>query len=159
MPRLLLDSDDEPENRRSTTKKPFGQKRSVHAALGGGKGAPYIYLMNYHFFTFYFFPVYILLIFSYFDFAVADILLWRNKKLSAGILAVATLVWFLFDVVEYNLIELLSHISLLAMFFLLAWSWAAQLIDRLVNLMSCLQTYLIISSLRIPYCGKFYGCI
>ncbi|KAF3326632.1 Reticulon-like protein B9 [Carex littledalei] len=111
MPRLKYysDSDDEPEIRRTTIRtavttssssirKPFSQKRSVHAALGGGK--------------------------------VADILLWRNRNLSAGLLAGATIVWFLFDVVEYNLIELLSHISLLAMLFLLVWSWAAQLIDR-----------------------------
>ncbi|KAJ4796793.1 Reticulon-like protein [Rhynchospora pubera] len=61
---------------------------------------------------------------------VADVLLWRDRNLSGGILAGATLIWFLFDVVEYNLIELLSHISLFAMLFLFIWSWSAQLVDR-----------------------------
>ncbi|PAN18277.1 hypothetical protein PAHAL_3G191400 [Panicum hallii] len=61
---------------------------------------------------------------------VADILLWRNKNLSAGILAGATLVWFLFDVVEYNVVTLLCHIALLGMLLLFIWSNAAPLFDR-----------------------------
>uniref|UniRef100_A0A0A8YQZ3 Reticulon-like protein n=1 Tax=Arundo donax TaxID=35708 RepID=A0A0A8YQZ3_ARUDO len=61
---------------------------------------------------------------------VADILLWRNRNLSAGILAVATLVWFLFDVLEYNLVTLLCHIALLGMLLLFIWSNAAPLFDR-----------------------------
>ena len=39
--------------------------------------------------------------------AVADVLLWRDRNLSAGILAGATVTWFLFDVVEYNAVTLL----------------------------------------------------
>lgn len=65
------------------------------------------------------------------NFAVADVLLWRNKNLSAGILAGATVVWFLFDVVEYNLVALLCHIALLGMLMLFIWSNAAHLFDRL----------------------------
>ncbi|TVT96753.1 hypothetical protein EJB05_58026 [Eragrostis curvula] len=61
---------------------------------------------------------------------VADILLWRNRNLSAGILAGATLVWFLFDVVEYNIVTLLCHIALLGMLLLFIWSNAAPLFDR-----------------------------
>ncbi|KAJ1263940.1 hypothetical protein BS78_09G225200 [Paspalum vaginatum] len=61
---------------------------------------------------------------------VADVLLWRDKNLSAGILAGATLVWFLFDVAEYNLVTLLCHIALLGMLLLFIWSKAAHLFDR-----------------------------
>ncbi|GJM89660.1 hypothetical protein PR202_ga05869 [Eleusine coracana subsp. coracana] len=61
---------------------------------------------------------------------VADVLLWRNRNLSAGILAGATLVWFLFDVVEYNIVTLLCHIALLGILLLFIWSNAAPLFDR-----------------------------
>lgn len=61
---------------------------------------------------------------------VSDVLLWRNRNLSAGILAGATLVWFLFDVVEYNVVTLLCHIALLGMLLLFIWSNAAPLFDR-----------------------------
>ncbi|KAG2625974.1 reticulon-like protein B9 isoform X2 [Panicum virgatum] len=61
---------------------------------------------------------------------VADILLWRDKNLSAGILAGATLVWFLFDVVDYNVVTLLCHMALLGMLLLFIWSNAAPLFDR-----------------------------
>jgi hypothetical protein len=63
-------------------------------------------------------------------FAVADIMLWRDRNLSAGILAGATLIWFLFDVAEYNLVTLLCHIALLGMLVLFIWSNAAPLFDR-----------------------------
>ncbi|KAF0926552.1 hypothetical protein E2562_026040 [Oryza meyeriana var. granulata] len=61
---------------------------------------------------------------------VADIMLWRDRNLSAGILAGATLIWFLFDVVEYNLVTLLCHIALLGMLLIFIWSNAAPLFDR-----------------------------
>lgn len=63
-------------------------------------------------------------------YAVADILLWKNRNLSAGILAGATLIWFLFDVVEYNIIPLLCQIAILAMLVIFIWSNAAPLLDR-----------------------------
>uniref|UniRef100_A0A0E0JMQ0 Reticulon-like protein n=1 Tax=Oryza punctata TaxID=4537 RepID=A0A0E0JMQ0_ORYPU len=61
---------------------------------------------------------------------VADILLWKNRNLSAGVLAGATLIWFLFDVVEYNIIPLLCQIAILAMLVIFIWSNAAPLLDR-----------------------------
>lgn len=63
-------------------------------------------------------------------YAVADILLWKNRNLSAGVLAGATLIWFLFDVVEYNIIPLLCQIAILAMLVIFIWSNAAPLLDR-----------------------------
>ncbi|OEL16250.1 Reticulon-like protein B9, partial [Dichanthelium oligosanthes] len=57
-------------------------------------------------------------------------LLWRNKNLSAGILVGASLVWFLFDVAEYNVVTLLCHIALLGMLLLFIWSNAAHVFER-----------------------------
>ncbi|OEL33783.1 hypothetical protein BAE44_0005201, partial [Dichanthelium oligosanthes] len=42
-------------------------------------------------------------------------LLWKDRNLSAGVLAGATLIWYLFEVVEYNVIPLLCQIAVLAM--------------------------------------------
>ena len=62
--------------------------------------------------------------------AVADVLLWRDRNLSAGILAGATVTWFLFDVVEYNAVTLLCHAVLLGMLLLFLWNVTAPLLDR-----------------------------
>ncbi|KAL5220245.1 hypothetical protein ABZP36_024958 [Zizania latifolia] len=61
---------------------------------------------------------------------VADILLWKNRNLSAGVLAGATLIWFLFDVVEYNIIPLLCQIAIISMIVIFIWSNVAPLFDR-----------------------------
>ncbi|XP_021909232.1 reticulon-like protein B1 [Carica papaya] len=61
---------------------------------------------------------------------VADIILWRNKKISAGVLGGATALWVLFELLEYHLITLVCHILILslAMFFL--WSNASTFINK-----------------------------
>uniref|UniRef100_A0ACD5TE61 Uncharacterized protein n=1 Tax=Avena sativa TaxID=4498 RepID=A0ACD5TE61_AVESA len=61
---------------------------------------------------------------------VADVLLWRDRNVSAGILAGATATWFLFDVAEYNAVTLLCHAVLLGMLLLFLWNVAAPLVDR-----------------------------
>ncbi|KAF8676255.1 hypothetical protein HU200_047127 [Digitaria exilis] len=60
---------------------------------------------------------------------VADILLWKDRNLSAGVLIGATLIWYLFEVVEYNIIPLLCQIAILAMLVIFIWSNAAPLLD------------------------------
>ncbi|KAL3501772.1 hypothetical protein ACH5RR_036221 [Cinchona calisaya] len=60
---------------------------------------------------------------------VADILLWKNKNLSAAILIVFTLIWFLFEVVEYNFITLLCHIAIIIMLIMFIWSTGAGFVD------------------------------
>ncbi|CAH8266130.1 unnamed protein product [Arabidopsis lyrata] len=52
----------------------------------------------------------------------ADVFLWRDKKLSAAVLGVATAIWVLFELVEYHLLSLLCHISILALGGLFLWS-------------------------------------
>ncbi|KAF8021224.1 hypothetical protein BT93_G1609 [Corymbia citriodora subsp. variegata] len=61
---------------------------------------------------------------------VADILLWRNKKLSLAILIGVTATWFLFEVVEYHLVALLCHLILASMVIIFIWSNLADFIQR-----------------------------
>jgi len=61
--------------------------------------------------------------------AVADVLLWKDRNLSAGVLLGATLIWYLFEVVEYNIIPLLCQIAILAMLVIFIWSNAAPLLN------------------------------
>ncbi|KAJ8631018.1 hypothetical protein MRB53_024341 [Persea americana] len=61
---------------------------------------------------------------------VADIVLWKNTRLSGSILAAATVVWILFEVVEYNFLTLLCHISIATMLAIFIWCNAAPLFNR-----------------------------
>ncbi|KAL9274878.1 Reticulon-like protein [Drosera capensis] len=60
----------------------------------------------------------------------ADVLLWRNKKISAGVLGGVTFVWFLFEVFEYQLLTFICHLLIvsLAVFFL--WTNASSFINK-----------------------------
>ncbi|KAJ7943108.1 Reticulon-like protein [Quillaja saponaria] len=58
----------------------------------------------------------------------ADLLLWKDKKLSAAILIGFTIIWFLFEVVEYHFVTLLCHILIGIMLILFIWYNAAGLI-------------------------------
>ncbi|KAH0453615.1 hypothetical protein IEQ34_017939 [Dendrobium chrysotoxum] len=61
---------------------------------------------------------------------VADVVLWRNKHLSAAILAGVSVIWFLLEVVEYNFLTLLCHISITGMLLLFIWSYGVALVDK-----------------------------
>ncbi|KVH95363.1 reticulon-like protein B1 [Cynara cardunculus var. scolymus] len=60
----------------------------------------------------------------------ADVLLWKDKKVSGGLLGGVTLIWFLFEVLEYHFLTLVCHsiILTLAIFFL--WSNASTFINK-----------------------------
>ncbi|XP_022738168.1 reticulon-like protein B3 [Durio zibethinus] len=60
----------------------------------------------------------------------ADIFLWRNKKVSAGALGVATVIWVLFELLEYYLLTLVCHLLILALAILFLWSNATQFINK-----------------------------
>ncbi|KAI4370265.1 hypothetical protein MLD38_018632 [Melastoma candidum] len=60
----------------------------------------------------------------------ADLLLWRDKKISAGALGVATAVWILFELAEYHLLTLVCHILILALAVLFLWSNANAFINK-----------------------------
>ncbi|KAH9722869.1 reticulon-like protein B9 [Citrus sinensis] len=57
---------------------------------------------------------------------VADVLLWKNITVSASLLIGMTVIWFLFEVVEYNFVTLLCHISITSMLALFIWSKGAE---------------------------------
>ncbi|GLT60637.1 hypothetical protein SLA2020_333950 [Shorea laevis] len=60
----------------------------------------------------------------------ADVFLWRNKKISAGVLGAATVVWVLFELIEYHLLTLVCHILVLALALMFLWSNAHTFINK-----------------------------
>ncbi|PSS34276.1 Reticulon-like protein [Actinidia chinensis var. chinensis] len=60
----------------------------------------------------------------------ADVLLWRDKKISGGVVGVATAIWVLFELVEYHLLSLVCHILILALAILFLWSNASTFINK-----------------------------
>ncbi|KAI5657798.1 hypothetical protein M9H77_26591 [Catharanthus roseus] len=60
----------------------------------------------------------------------ADVFLWRDKKVSAGVLGVATAIWVLFELLEYHLLTLVCHVLILALAILFLWSNASTFINK-----------------------------
>ncbi|KAA8539986.1 hypothetical protein F0562_026678 [Nyssa sinensis] len=60
----------------------------------------------------------------------ADVFLWRDKKISAGVLGFATAIWVLFELFEYHLLTLVCHILILALASLFLWSNASTFINK-----------------------------
>jgi hypothetical protein len=60
----------------------------------------------------------------------ADVFLWRDKKVSAGVVGVATAIWVLFDFLEYHLLTLLCHGLILGLVILFLWSNATIFIKK-----------------------------
>ncbi|PKI48336.1 reticulon-like protein B9 isoform X2 [Punica granatum] len=64
---------------------------------------------------------------------VADLLLWRNINVSAALLAGTTLIWFMFEVVEYNFVTLVCHTSITAMLVMFIWRTVAEIFHRFLS--------------------------
>ncbi|KAB1209667.1 Reticulon-like protein B8 [Morella rubra] len=60
----------------------------------------------------------------------ADVLLWRNKKISAGVLTAATAIWVLFEWLNYHFLTLVFFALLLGMLVQFIWSNASGLFNR-----------------------------
>ncbi|XP_042036631.1 reticulon-like protein B4 [Salvia splendens] len=60
----------------------------------------------------------------------ADVFLWRNKKVSAGVLGGATAAYVLFDILEYHFLTLLCHGLMLGLVGLFLWSSANTFIKK-----------------------------
>ncbi|KAF8746402.1 hypothetical protein HU200_013345 [Digitaria exilis] len=60
----------------------------------------------------------------------ADVLLWKDKKTSAAVVGGATLLWVLFEVVEYHLLTLVSHVLIAALTILFLWANATVFIKK-----------------------------
>ncbi|KAL8200942.1 hypothetical protein R6Q57_012281 [Mikania cordata] len=61
---------------------------------------------------------------------LADLLLWKDKKVSGGILGGATTIWFLFEVLEYHLLTLVCHSLILTLALVFLWSNASTFIKK-----------------------------
>ncbi|KAG7548815.1 Reticulon [Arabidopsis suecica] len=60
----------------------------------------------------------------------ADIFLWRNKKVSGGVLGAVTASWVLFELFEYHLLAFLCHFAIFALAALFLWSNACTFIHK-----------------------------
>ncbi|KAH9614723.1 hypothetical protein KSS87_018924 [Heliosperma pusillum] len=60
----------------------------------------------------------------------ADVLLWRDKKISAIVLGSVTAVWMLFEVFGYHLLTLICHLLILTLSVLFLWSNASTFINK-----------------------------
>ncbi|ERN04292.1 hypothetical protein AMTRI_Chr08g168750 [Amborella trichopoda] len=60
----------------------------------------------------------------------ADVLLWRNKQISAGVLVGVTVIWLLFEWLGYHLLTLICHSLVLSLSLLFLWSNASALINK-----------------------------
>lgn len=60
----------------------------------------------------------------------ADVLLWRNKRISGSVLAGATVIWLLFEWLNYHFLTLVCLALVLSMSALFLWSNAAVFINR-----------------------------
>uniref|UniRef100_A0ACD5YPP4 Uncharacterized protein n=1 Tax=Avena sativa TaxID=4498 RepID=A0ACD5YPP4_AVESA len=60
----------------------------------------------------------------------ADVLLWKDKKMSAAVIGGATVIWVLFEVVEYNFMPLVSHFLIGALAVVFLWSKATIFIKK-----------------------------
>ncbi|KAK9266480.1 hypothetical protein L1049_024243 [Liquidambar formosana] len=60
----------------------------------------------------------------------ADVLLWRNKKISASVLTAATAIWILFEWLNYNFMTLLCFSLAVVMLVQFVWSSSSGLLDR-----------------------------
>lgn len=60
----------------------------------------------------------------------ADVLLWKDKKMSAAVIGGATVIWLLFEVVEYNFLPLVSHVLIGTLAVVFLWSKATAFINK-----------------------------
>ncbi|XP_024318067.1 reticulon-like protein B2 isoform X1 [Brachypodium distachyon] len=60
----------------------------------------------------------------------ADVLMWKDKKMSAAVIGGATVIWVLFEVVEYNFLPLVSHVLIGTLAIVFLWSKATIFIKK-----------------------------
>ncbi|KAL8111467.1 hypothetical protein AgCh_019256 [Apium graveolens] len=60
----------------------------------------------------------------------ADVFLWKDKKVSGAVLGGATAIWFLFEVMEYYFLTLISHALILSLAIMFLWSNVTTFINK-----------------------------
>lgn len=63
-------------------------------------------------------------------FAAADVFLWRNRNISAGVLGGATAIWILFELLGYHLLTFVCHGLIFSLGLLFLWSNASSFINK-----------------------------
>ncbi|ESQ45069.1 hypothetical protein EUTSA_v10010732mg [Eutrema salsugineum] len=61
---------------------------------------------------------------------VADVVLWREKNVSVGIVTVTIGSWMVFETLAYTILTLLSSVLLLLLSILFLWSKSASILNR-----------------------------
>ncbi|XP_042397450.1 retinol dehydrogenase 11-like isoform X1 [Zingiber officinale] len=61
---------------------------------------------------------------------VADVILWRKKNVTVGILIGVLTSWIIFEVAGYTLLSLVSNVLLLLISILFVWAKAAEVLNR-----------------------------
>lgn len=61
---------------------------------------------------------------------VGDVILWRQKNVTTGILLVTLAVWVVFEKSGYTLLSLVSSVLLLLFVILFLWAKAAAILNR-----------------------------
>ncbi|CAN1178232.1 Reticulon-like protein B1 [Linum perenne] len=107
-----------PSSVKSKIYRLFGREQPVHKVLGGGKRRLLHFRLEF---------VHQL---CFIHFIAADVFLWRNKKISAGVLGGVTAAWVLFELLEYHLLTLVCHALILALAVLFLWSNASTFINK-----------------------------
>ncbi|KAL5977326.1 hypothetical protein ACLOJK_021672 [Asimina triloba] len=64
----------------------------------------------------------------------ADVLLWRNKKISSGVLVGATAIWVLFEWLNYNFMALTCFALVIGMLVQFVWTNASGLLNSVKQL-------------------------
>uniref|UniRef100_A0A0C9QSD6 Reticulon-like protein n=1 Tax=Wollemia nobilis TaxID=56998 RepID=A0A0C9QSD6_9CONI len=60
----------------------------------------------------------------------ADVLLWRNKRVSGGVVVGATVIWLLFECLGYHLLTLICHVLIAGITIAFLWSKTATFINK-----------------------------
>lgn len=60
----------------------------------------------------------------------ADVLLWKDKKTTAIVIGGTTVIWMLFEVLDYHLLTLISHVMIGVLAILFLWSKAMTFIKK-----------------------------
>ncbi|KAG6504867.1 hypothetical protein ZIOFF_037215 [Zingiber officinale] len=63
-------------------------------------------------------------------FLIADVILWRKKNVTVGILIGVLTSWIIFEVAGYTLLSLVSNVLLLLISILFVWAKAAEVLNR-----------------------------
>ncbi|KAG6488511.1 reticulon-like protein B12 [Zingiber officinale] len=61
---------------------------------------------------------------------IADVILWRKKNVTVGILIGVLASWIIFEVAGYTLLSLVSNVLLLLISILFVWAKAAEVLNR-----------------------------